>query len=73
MPKFLLKINKDSYNFRNPFFLTNNSDHYVWSGPPKNHEVEEWMNAYSDYTVQINDGNICGTATCLKNNDIKKL
>ena len=73
MPKFLLKINKDSYNFRNPFFLTNNSDHCVWSGPPKNHEVEEWMNAYSDYTVQINGGNICGTATCLKNNDIKKL
>ena len=64
---------KFSYIFRNHLFSTNFSDHYVWSGPPKNHEVEEWMNAYSDYTVQINDGNICGTATCLKNNDIKKL
>ena len=61
-----------SYNFRKNF-LTKYSDHYVWSGPPKNHEVENWMNAYSDYTVQINNGNICGTATCLKNNDIKKL
>ena len=72
MPKFLLKI-LNFLTVSEIIFSTNNSDHYVWSGPPKNHEVEEWMNAYSDYTVQINDGNICGTATCLKNNDIKKL
>ena len=46
-------------------------DHYVYSGPPKETSVQDWLEFNKAKTIMINDGVACGTRKCLLEHDMK--